>query len=62
MAVSVGVMVKKIHALVGTQDVNDRTSEFILNVWQLTEGGLHTAILTEAQVAWIEDIHARHYS
>ena len=60
--VSLGVMITKIHGLEGTQDVDERTDQFINSIWEKTDGGKRTSHLTEAQVRWIEDIHRRHYA
>lgn len=58
---SIGAMIKQIAGLSGTQDVNERTSEFIDSMVESTGNGARTSHLTEAQVTWIEDIFKRHF-
>lgn len=61
MMPSIGAMIKQIAGLADTQDVNDRTSEFINDMVECTGNGARTSQLTEAQVTWIEDIFKRHF-
>lgn len=60
MATSIGAKIKAIAGLAHTQDVNERTSEFIANMDERTNNGRQTSSLTEAQISWIEDLYRKH--
>lgn len=59
--ISIGTMIRTIAGLAGTNDVDTRTSEFIESVVDRTDNGRNTTRLSEKQVAWIEDIHRKHF-
>jgi hypothetical protein len=58
---SVGSMIQLIAGLAGTQDVDERTSEFIEDMVRITDNGKKTSGLSEPRVKWIEDIYKRHF-
>lgn len=60
--VSINTKIQQIAPLAGTQDVNERTDEFITKVVSLTDNGKVVSALSEKQIAWIEDIWQRHFS
>lgn len=59
---SLGTMVKMIAGLAGANDVDSRTNEFIESIIEQTDDGRDTTRLSEKQVAWIEDIHRKHFA
>lgn len=61
MFMSIGAKIKQIAGLADTKDVDARTSKFINDMVERTGNGARTSQLSEAQVTWIEDIHARHF-
>ena len=58
---SIGAQVRTIAGLAGTNDVDDRTSQFITRVVEQTGNGNQTASLSEKQIDWIGDIHKKHF-
>jgi len=59
--VSVNTKIQQLEGLVDTRDVTDRENSFIKSVALLTHGGVIISILSERQVAWVEDIWQRHW-
>lgn len=59
---SVGTMIQKLGALVGTKTPTDWETGFITNVVERTKDGLVTTGLSESQVEKIEELHARHFA
>lgn len=57
---SVGQKIRAIAGLAHTQDVDQKTSDFIDNVVARSNNGKQTSVLSEGQVEWIEDIHRKH--
>lgn len=60
--ISIGVMLTKIHGLVGTKYLTDWEDDFVQSVWERSEDGKKTSSLTEKQVAVIERIHAKFFA
>lgn len=58
---SVGGKIKQIAGLAHTQDVNEKTSEFIDDMVLKTNNGAQTGSLSDAQLDWINDIHRKHF-
>lgn len=58
---SIGGKIKQIAGLAGTSAVDTRTSALIESVVEKSGNGARTSHLSEAQVEWIEDIHAKHF-
>lgn len=58
---SIGAQIKKIAGLVGTDDVDERTADFIVSVCDKTQEGRNTTGLTEKQIDWVGDIHKKHF-
>lgn len=61
MLISIGAKIKLIAGLAGTADVDQRTSDFIERMDEITGNGARTSHLTGPQVEWIESIHERHF-
>lgn len=58
---TVGTKIKQIAGLAGSADVDDRTGRFIIDMVAASENGRRTSHLSDKQVEWIEDIHAKHF-
>lgn len=58
---SIGAKIRQIAGLAGTSAVDERTSDFITSVYDQSNSGAHTSQLSEKQVEWVEDIHAKHF-
>lgn len=58
---SLGAMIKQLHAMVGTNDLNGWENEFIESVFQQTAEGTDTAFLSNNQVQTIERIYSKHF-
>lgn len=58
---SLGAMVKQLGAMLGTSDLNAWEQGFVENVVSTTDDGANTARLSDAQVAKVEGIYAKHF-
>lgn len=59
---SLNTMVRKVAGLADTTDVSQRENEFIKNIVRQTSNGDNTTSLTEKQVAWLDDLHSKHFA
>lgn len=60
--VSLGVMIKQLGGLTGTDDLNDWENEFVGGVVERTHDGKITGTLSNRQVETIERIWKRHFA
>lgn len=59
---SIGTMIIKLSAMVGTNDLDARSSAFVEDMFHKTDGGKDTRRLSENQVKYITDLHGRHFA
>lgn len=60
--ISLAVMIQRIHALLGTDDLNAWEAGFVSSVWDRTNNGADTTALTEAQADKVEQIFSKHFA
>jgi len=58
---SLGAMVRQLAGMVGTKDLSKWETDFVRNVAHRSDGGEHTAFLTERQIDHIEELYKRHF-
>lgn len=58
---SLGAMVKQLHGMVGTDDLNDWETGFIQSVYDQSGEGADTAYLNSTQAEKINQIYTKHF-
>jgi hypothetical protein len=58
--ISTATMIKRLEGLLGTKDLTEREQVFIEKLARLSDAGQVTA-LSEPQLDWLSDLHARHF-
>lgn len=60
--ISIGMMIRKISGLAGTNETSDFEDEFIESMERKTNNGKDTTALTEKQIGIVESIHKKHFA
>lgn len=58
---SCNTMVRQLHALLGTNDLNAWEESFIESVWSRSEEGANTTRLTERQIETVPELYRKHF-
>jgi len=59
---SINSMVKRLHNLVGTPDLNDWETKFVTNLMNQSQQGENTTSLTEPQIERLEELFDKHFA
>jgi len=55
-------MVKQLHGLLDSKDLNAWENGFVRNIFDATNGGDHTSILSDERLEKIQEIWDKHFS
>lgn len=58
---STTTMIRRLEGLLGTKDLSDREAEFVEKLVATSDAGQATQ-LSEKQVAWLSDLHRKHFA
>jgi len=51
-----------VHAMVGTKDLNEKETKFVVSIYERTKQARVASFLSPAQLSWLEDLHSKHFS
>jgi hypothetical protein len=58
---SLGAKVKQVGAMIGTRDLDARSTGFMERVVQKTRDGADTSRLSDGEIQWINSLYKQHF-